>query len=365
MNFFEISPDPKNSRATVKIFRTWNFRTPKRVLTDFAEAVAGFHTLAFDFSHTEKIDFSALCFLLLMKNYEILHADPEISAQITAFEKFHKKIPEPAPKPREKILKILAKKFQNSSAEILNFTNFLGMVLHHVFLAILRPSRLRLKSLIFHMHEQGFCALPVAILTTFIVSFAIALQSSATLDRLGAGLLAIDTTAKLSLREMGPFVLALVIAGRSSSSFTAQLGSMGITDEISAMRAMDFSIMDFLVLPRFLALVIIMPFLIFLGDMTSIFAGMLALKLDLNISFAQYLERFYQTIGWHNFMIGIIKAPFFGAAIALVGTYRGLEFIRDTQSLGRAVIKSVINALFWIILIDALASILFTRIWPA
>ena len=202
----------------------------------------------------------------------------------------------------------------------------------------------------------------MALLTAFIVGGAISLQGAIQLQSMGAPLLSIDTTAKLSLREMGPFILALVIAGRSSSSYTAQIGVMNITDEINAMRVMNFSLMEFLVLPRFLALVVVMPLMVFLADAASIFAGMLAIKAQLGISFLQYAERFYESVGWSHFILGIIKAPFFGAAIAMVGCFRGLQVYGDTEQIGKATTTSVVNTLFWCIFINAVFSIIFTRL---
>lgn len=242
------------------------------------------------------------------------------------------------------------------------FVNFFGTVIYYLFLTLINPARLRFNSLLHHINNQGFKAMPVGLLTSFIVAAAISLQGAIQLNQLGAPLMSIDTTAKLALREMGPFILATVIAGRSASSFTAQLGVMRLTEEIDAMKVMGFNIYDFLVVPRFLALVIAMPLLVFLSDAVSLLACAIMIRVQLGVSFVEYVNHFYQTVSINHFYVGMAKAPFFGAAIALVGCYRGLQVRGDTESIGRFTTISVVNALFWIISINALFSFITTSL---
>lgn len=246
----------------------------------------------------------------------------------------------------------------NFYKDSLNFLNFCGACLWYFLKACLKPSRFIFKSILYHMNESGFKALPIVLLTVFIVSYAIALQGIIQLDKMGVPLMSVEIVAKLSLREMGPFILAIVIAGRSSSSFSAQLGVMNLTEETDALKTMNLNVFDYLVLPRILALVIVMPLLVFLADGVSLFAAMSATKAQAGINFIQYLERFYEYVDISHFLVGLIKAPFFGAAIALVGCYRGLYIKGDTESVGIYTTKSVLNALFWIILINAIFSII-------
>ena len=241
------------------------------------------------------------------------------------------------------------------------FFNFMGILLHFFVLSCLKPSHLRLKSLIFHIYEQGFKALPIGLITSLIIGYAITLQGAYQLDSMGVPIMSVDTTAKLALREMGPFILALVIAGRSASSFTAQLGSMRLTEELSAMQAMNLNIFYFLIIPRILALVIVMPLMVFAADAIALFGGMIAIKTSINIGFEAYLERFYETVSITHFWIGVVKAPVFGAIIGIVGCFHGLECKGDTQSIGRMTTISVVNAIFWIIAANAIFSFIFTR----
>lgn len=243
----------------------------------------------------------------------------------------------------------------------LAFFNFMGMFLYFFSASCIKPTNFRLKSIVYHIYEQGFKALPIGLITSLIVGYAITLQGAYQLNSMGFPLMSIDTTAKLALREMGPFILALVIAGRSASSFTAQLGSMRLTEELSAMKAMNLNIFHFLIIPRILALIIVMPLMVFSADAIALFGGMIAIKTSINIGFEAYLERFYETVAITHFWIGVVKAPVFGAIIGIVGCFHGLECKGDTQSIGKMTTISVVNALFWIIMANAIFSFIFTR----
>lgn len=355
----------KDNEIVFFINGIWDFNVSKKLLNIFEKEAAKHKGIILDFANAKHVDFTAMSFLLLKSRAKACRNTNEaIQSLIDAFKNFYK--PKQAPQKKKDFFtrtfessRDYVRGFLNDGVE---FLNFFGLMLFCLFLSILNPKRFRIQSLFYHLNEAGFKALPVALLTTFIVGGAISLQGAIQLQNMGAPLLSIDTTAKLSLREMGPFILALVLAGRSSSSFTAQIGVMNITEESNAMRVMNFNLMDFLIVPRFVALVIVTPLMVFLADAASIFAGMLAIKAQLGIGFLQYAERFYETVGWNNFLVGIIKAPFFGAAIALVGCFRGLQIRGDTEQVGKSTTTSVVNALFWIIFINAVFSVIFTRL---
>ncbi len=364
-DFFEFVPQKEG--CIVKIKGIWDFKVPKNILESFEKNILPYRHVFLDFAEASRVDFNAISFILLTLqkaniSYEIGHAAPGILVYILNFETLHSPLNTPDSASIIKPVDVFSKYLKGFCNDVIDFFNFSGLLLYYLYLTCLNPSRFRWRSFIYHINESGFRALPVALLTAFIVGGAISLQGAIQLQSMGAPLLSIDTTAKLSLREMGPFILALVIAGRSSSSYTAQIGVMNITDEINAMRVMNFSLMEFLVLPRFLALVVVMPLMVFLADAASIFAGMLAIKAQLGISFLQYAERFYESVGWSHFILGIIKAPFFGAAIAMVGCFRGLQVYGDTEQIGKATTTSVVNTLFWCIFINAVFSIIFTRL---
>lgn len=319
--------------------------------------------LKIDCQNLEKIDFSFAIFLdeiLRAKtiSYELINARAEV---IEMFELIQSRQQFQITPSSSSFLDKLGKWVYQQAEAFLNFFNFFGLFITSLFQVFIHPKLLRFSSLLFHINHSGFKALPVGLITCAIVSGAISVQGVIQLQKMGVPLASVETMAKLALREMGPFILALVIAGRSASSFTAQIGVMRITEELDAMRVMGFDWYRFIILPRFLALVIVMPLLVFVADGASLFASALVIKMQADITFAQYIERFYEYVNISHMWVGVIKAPFFGAVIALVGCYRGLEIQGDTQSVGKYTTLSVVNALFWIIVVNAVFSFIFTR----
>ncbi len=343
----------------------WDFRVKRPLLDAFQKALREQRIDFVDFHSEASIDFAFGTFF----DQEIrqLPLTPRIDAQkevrdILALCDDYKR-----PKKKHKVLwfKRFIKSAKNSCKEfvwdIVGFFNFVGMSFYYLFFAFRGKNNIRFKSFLYHVNESGFKALPISLIACFIIGFTITLQAAVQLEYFSAPLMAVEMGAKLSLREVGPFVLAIVISGRSASSFTAQIGVMQITEEIKAMKTMDFNPIYFLVLPRFLALVFVLPALVFLADVTSIIGGAVATYLYSGVNFTVYLDRLYETVDMSHFWVGIIKAPFFGAVIALIGCYRGFCVKGDTQDLGRVTTISVVGALFWMIVVDAIFSFITAR----
>lgn len=358
-----LAPSP----ARLIIGGTWDFRADGRTLSTLRRALLSRkHTITqVVFEQDARID---LAFGIFLKEHlqSELHSPPEILAKEQIHSVLNQCLIATIPKtPRQHTLQDLlaavGKGIYDFFQSFLDFLNFVGMSFYYLVISLWRR-RIRLTPLLYHINESGFKALPVSLLTALIVGFAIALQGAVQLELMGAPLLSVEMTAKLSLREMGPFILALVIAGRSASSFTAQIGVMRLTDEIDAMKTMGFHPITFLVIPRLFALIIVMPLLVFLADAFSLLGGMVAVYMHLGIDMASYIDRVYESVSWSHFFVGLAKAPFFGAAIALVGCFRGFCVRENTEELGRVTTISVVNALFWIIAINAIFSFLTSRL---
>lgn len=178
----------------------------------------------------------------------------------------------------------------------------------------------------------------------------------------GANIFIIDMIGISVLREMAPMITAIVIAGRSGSSFTAEIGAMKITDELDAMKSMGFDIYYFLIIPKILALIVVLPILIFVADMFGILGGMIVSNIELGISSSFFINRFNEVIGFEHFFIGLLKGPFFAFLISTIAIYRGLKVKEDTQSIGKNTTKSVVESIFAVIVCDALFSIIFTNL---
>ena len=221
---------------------------------------------------------------------------------------------------------------------------------------------IRYKAIGYHIYHGVITAMPIIFIVSFIVGGVIAYQGAATLQRMGFPQASVEMTAKLTLREIGPFIVALIVAGRSASAYTAQIGVMKMTEEISAMKTMNFNLLNFIVLPRFIALVASFPLMVFLSDLISLFGCMVFLKAGFEITFVDYISQLREFVDLNSFWTGIIKAPFYAAIIVIIGCFVGFRVEDSTQSVGEKTTTSVVYALFGVILINALFSLIFTEL---
>lgn len=243
-----------------------------------------------------------------------------------------------------------------------SFLSFLGKMFYTFLHTFKSLKDLRFKEIAFEINESAVKALWIVSLTSFLMGLVVAYQSAYQLKLYGANIFIVDMLGISMLRELSPLITAIVIAGRSGSAFTAQIGAMKITQELDAMRTMGFDPYMFLVLPRITALMIAMPILIFVSDITAMLGGMLVANIDLQITPEIFIDRFRDAVALKHFFIGAAKGPFFAFLIATIGIYRGLMVKDDTQSIGFNTTKSVVEAIFAVIICDAVFSIAFTNL---
>jgi phospholipid/cholesterol/gamma-HCH transport system permease protein len=246
--------------------------------------------------------------------------------------------------------------------ELNYFLNFLGETFIVFLHSLLHPFTIRYRAISSHIITSGFNALPIIAVSSFLIGVVVAFQSIVQLQKFGADILIVDMIGISLTRELAPLITAIVIAGRSASAFTAQIGAMKMTQEIDAMKTMGFHPYLFLVLPRVIALMIGMPLLIFFADIIGIFGGMVIANTQSHLSYTEFINRLQGALPIRHFIIGIVKGPFFALLIALVGTYRGFQVSLNTESIGLFTTKSVVNAIFLVIACDALFSILLTEL---
>lgn len=328
--------------------------------------------VSIDVSKISSIDTAGAMFVLSMvKSLHVRKIDSNIigaNGNIAKILELCKINDKPIPKEPKKPFFINAffynvgEKSVKSLDTLLFFFSFVGGVSGAFMGVVVKPTSLRFKSTLFHMQQNGLNALPIVALISFLIGVVIAFQGAVQLEKFGANIFIVEMVGISATRELAPLIVAIVIAGRSASSFTAELGVMKITEEVDAMRTLGFNPWDFLVLPRVLALVVVMPLLIIFADFVSIFGGMMVAKGELGISFYEFLARFRETVALKNIIIGLVKAPIFGYIIALIGCFRGFEITSSTQSVGKYTTISVVNAIFWVIAFDALASLFLTRL---
>lgn len=238
--------------------------------------------------------------------------------------------------------------------------NFLGQIAIVFLLALLKPKRLRVRELATMIQRVGFDSLPIVGLISFLIGVVLIYQSVDQLKRFGAEVLAVDLLTISVMREIGILLTAIVVAGRSGSAFTAQLGFMKLNEEVDAMVVMALNPIEVLVLPRLLALMISMPLLAFYSDVMALLGGAFMSLFLLELSFDQFFQQVRLAIGTWTFWIGVIKAPFFAALIGLMSCFEGMRVQGGSQSVGIHTTKSVVEGIFMVIILDAFFSIIFS-----
>ncbi|KPP88543.1 MAG: putative ABC transport system permease protein [Rhodobacteraceae bacterium HLUCCA08] len=239
---------------------------------------------------------------------------------------------------------------------------FVGLVMAGLASLLLHPRRLRLTALVHHMQEVGLNAVPIVALMGFLIGVVLAFQGAAQLRQFGAEVFVVDLIAVSILRELGILLTAIIVAGRSASAFTAAIGSMKMREEIDAMRVLGLDPLALLVLPRLLALVIVLPILGFVADLSGLIGGGLMAWTQLGISPSQFRTQLLADVGAEQALVGLSKAPVFAAIIALVGCHQGLQVKGDAESLGMHTSRAVVIAIFLVIVMDALFSVFFA-VW--
>jgi phospholipid/cholesterol/gamma-HCH transport system permease protein len=245
---------------------------------------------------------------------------------------------------------------------LLDLVRFIGETTITLFHVALHPSKLRLSSVTRHIRETGLAAVPIVALIAFLISVVLAYQGANQLRRFGAEIFTINMVAVSVLREMGVLLTAIMIAGRSGSAFTAEIGVMKVNEEVDAMRIIGVNPFEILVVPRVIALVITLPLLAFVADLMGLAGGGLISYSLLQVSHDQYLDRFRDAVSMSDFWVGMIKAPVFAFFIAIVSCMRGMQVSGSAESVGRLTTISVVQSIFLVLLLDALFSILFTRL---
>ncbi len=239
---------------------------------------------------------------------------------------------------------------------------FLGEFVATMGFVALRPGRFRATSLVAQMELVGLRSTPIIILINLLVGGIVAQQGIFQLLRFGASSYTVSLIGILVLREMGVLLTSIMIAGRSGSAITAEIGSMKMREEIDALRVMGLSPIEVLIAPRVLALVLSLPLLTFIADMAALFGGMLVSWSYGGISPSAFVSLLKDAIAFHTFMVGLVKAPFMGLVIGIIAAMDGLATRGSAESLGRQVTASVVKSIFMVIVLDGLFAIFFAGI---
>jgi len=225
-----------------------------------------------------------------------------------------------------------------------------------------RPRSLRLTSLVYQLYRIGWQAIPIVALITFLIGAIIAQQGFFHFRRFGAESYTVDMVGILVLRELGVLIVAIMVAGRSGSAYTAELGSMKMREEIDALSTMGLDPVDVLILPRVAALVIALPILAFIGSIAALYGGGLVAQFYGDMGPAIYIARLHEAVSVTHFEVGILKAPFMALVIGIVACSEGLRVKGSAESLGRQTTTSVVKSIFLVIMLDGLFAIFFASI---
>ncbi|WP_338526837.1 ABC transporter permease [Pseudomonas batumici] len=243
--------------------------------------------------------------------------------------------------------------------DTLQLLGFIGLILETLVRGLFHPRRWRITPTVAHIEQTGLDAAPIVALLTFLVGAVVAFLGATVLKSFGASVFTVDLVAFSFLREFGVLLTAILMAGRTASAFTAQIGSMKANEEIDAIRTLGLDPMELLVLPRVLALLIALPMLTFLAMLCGIVGGGVVCALALGISPAMFLSLLQADIGIQHFFVGLVKAPLFAFLIAAVGCLEGFKVSGSAESVGAHTTSSVVQSIFIVIMLDAVAALFF------
>lgn len=244
--------------------------------------------------------------------------------------------------------------------EGLALLGFLGLVTVTALRLLRQPGRFRARPFAFHLEQVGLNALGIVGLLSFLIGVVLAYQGADQLRRFGADIFVVNLLGIGVLREIGILMTAIIVAGRSGSAFTAQIGTMKVNQEIDAMRTLGLDPVELLVLPRMLALLVALPLLGVYADIVALAGGAVMAYGYLDITFGQFLRQLQMAVGAGTLFVGLVKAPVFAVVISLVGCYEGMRVTGSAESVGLLTTRSVVISIFLVIVLDAFFSILFS-----
>lgn len=361
-----LQPDPQQPDRLL-VSGDWTFRQAERLLVLIAGAGRGIQTI--DARALTRLDASGSKLLLTLMDrlglpLPALASKPEHAALIEAVRNSGAALPAPpsAGKPFHRMLKAIGRWVANAYGNILIFLDFLGRTLLSLMESLLNPRHWRVTSIVFHMQAVGLNAVPLVMLLSFMVGAVVAFLGATVLSEFGAQLWVVELVGVAFFREFGVLLTAILLAGRTASAFTAQIGSMKSGEELDAIRTMGLDPIELLVLPRLKALLLTLPLLTFLATMAGLLGGMAVCVWHLDISPEIFIGRLQNELSPRHFWVGMSKAPIFAMVIGLIGCLEGFKVKNNAQSVGEHTTSSVVQTISLVILLDALAAMFFMEL---
>jgi phospholipid/cholesterol/gamma-HCH transport system permease protein len=326
----------------------------------YVDAVKSGQTLNFDMSDVERVDGSIMAILAHLRTElqqrgvksEFIGAEPRIQEIIHLY-RGDVKVGRPKRKRARGTLDQIGEATMEMVGELREVLSFIGKMVIS-FMGVLRtPRTANMRDVMPLVERTGVNALPIVALINFLVGLVMAFQSAEQLERFGASIFIADLIGISMARELGPLMTAIVVCGRSGAAFAAELGTMKVNEEIDALRTMGFGPLRFLVLPRVLALIIVMPMLTLVADILGVLGGMLVASAALDIGPTVYFRQMQSSLKLWDVVQGLNKSMLFGLAIALISCQQGLATSGGAEGVGRRTTSAVVTTLFALILLDA------------
>lgn len=268
--------------------------------------------------------------------------------------------PTPAASESPALLAQIGKATLDVIAESMALLGLLGECAVEVCATVRHPTKMRWRPFLHHVGIAGLSALPIVGLLSLLLGVVVAYQGAGQLERYGANVFVVDLVGLSMLREFAPLITAIIVAGRSGAAYAAQLGTMSVTEEVDALRALGISPVQLLVLPRVLALLLVLPLLTTFADVLGVVGGMVMARARLGVDYAAFIDRLPHAVDQTTLLLGVGKAPVFAAVIAIVGCFQGLRTSGGADSVGTHTTRAVVQSIFLVIVADALFSVVFS-----
>lgn len=293
---------------------------------------------------------------------EISGLRPEFVALYDRVRASSEKLSKTAGVPRDGFLTRLGRATVDLVAQTAAFLSFVGEIALSLLPLAIRPLRLRWRLVLNNVQSAGVDALPIVGLLALLMGVVIAYQGAIPLSQYGANIYIADLVGLAMLRELAPMITAIIVAGRTGASYTAEIGSMKINEEIDALKVMGIAPMEMLVIPKLVALVLVLPLLTLFADFLGVLGGMVMAQMVLDVGPEAFIEEFLIAVDVQSLLIGLGKAPVFAAIIAAVGCFQGFQAAGSAESVGQRTTASVVQSIFLIIVIDAAFSVAFSAL---
>ena len=291
---------------------------------------------------------------------DLLNPSHELQGMLSLVTETAARLTSPPPAHQPGIMEMLGRLSRESGRNGVGMLAFVGAMAGIALARLVTPSRFRWRAMVHELGEAGYKALGIVGLLAFLLGVVITYQGGVQLRQYGASLFVADLVGLSMLRELSPILTAIIVAGRTGSAYTAQIGTMKVTEEIDALRAMGIQPMELLVLPKVIALIIALPLLTVYADIMGVAGGMVMASAQLDIAYGTFLERLQIALSVDSFLVGVGKAPVFAGVIATLGCYQGFQVSGSAESVGRRTTISVVQSILAVIVIDAAFSVAFS-----